>query len=98
LIGGISIFAWSANFRRSRAVADTPTSRVASAPQGYVELFGRAKPHPGMSMTSPVSMRPCVWFRYRIEEQSGNKWKEVGSGMSTDTFLLDDGTGGGDRP
>jgi len=93
LIGGISIFAWSANFRRSRAVADTPTSRVASAPQGYVELFGRAKPHPGMSMTSPVSMRPCVWFRYRIEEQSGNKWKEVGSGMSTDTFLLDDGTG-----
>ena len=74
-------------------MADTPTSRVGSAPQGYVELFGKARLHPGITMTSPVSMRPCVWFRYCIEEQHDNKWREVGSGMSTDTFLLDDGTG-----
>ena len=38
----ISLFVWTVDFRRTRAVADTPTSRVASAPQGYVELFGRA--------------------------------------------------------
>ena len=93
LISAISLFAWSANFRRSRAVADTPTSRVASAPQGYVELFGRAMLHPGIAMTSPVSRRPCVWFRYSVEEKRGNKWHHVASDMSSDTFLLDDGTG-----
>jgi hypothetical protein len=93
VIAAISLFAWSANFRRSRAVADTPTSKVASAPQGYVELFGRAKVHSGTTTTSPVSHRRCVWYRYSIEEQRGNKWHPVDSGMSSDTFLLDDGTG-----
>ena len=93
VIAAISLFAWSANFRRSRAVADTPTCKVASAPQGYVELFGRAKLHSGTATTSPVSRRPCVWYRYSVEEQRGNKWHHVSSGMSSDTFLLDDGTG-----
>src|ERR1700693_2561627 len=93
LIAVLSLFAWNANFRRSRAVADTPTSRVASAPQGYVELFGKARLHPGRSTTSAVSRRPCVWFRYVIEEKQGNNWHRVDSGMSCDTFLLDDGTG-----
>jgi len=30
------------NLRRYRTVADTPTSRIASAPQGYIELVGPA--------------------------------------------------------
>jgi hypothetical protein len=93
LVGAISLFAWSANFRRARVVSDTPTSRVASAPQGYVELHGKAKLHPGRTMTSPVSLRPCVWFRYVVEEKRGDKWHKLDSGMSSDTFLLDDGTG-----
>ena len=93
VIVAVSLFAWSANFRRSRAVADTPTSKVASAPQGYVELFGRAKLHPSAATTSPVSRRPCVWYRYSVEEQRGNKWHHVASEMSSETFLLDDGTG-----
>jgi hypothetical protein len=93
-MGLISLLAWGANFRRSRTVADTPTSRVASAPQGYVELFGTAKMHPGHSLASPVSQRPCVWYRYIIEErQSNNKWRRIGGGMSGDTFLLVDDTG-----
>ncbi len=93
LIGVISLFAWSANFRRSRVVSDTPTSRVASAPQGYVELYGKAKLHPGYSTISPVSKRPCVWFRYLVEQKIGDKWQRVDGGMSSETFLLDDGTG-----
>jgi hypothetical protein len=92
VIAAVSLFAWNANFRRSRAVADTPTSKVASAPQGYVELFGKAR-YSGAATTSPVSRRPCVWYRYSVEEQRGNKWHHVDSGMSSDTFLLDDGTG-----
>ena len=93
LIGTASLFAWSANFRRSRVVADTPTSHVASAPQGYVELFGKARAQPGQSLSAPLSLRPCVWFRYLLEEKRGKNWQRVGAGMSSDTFLLDDGTG-----
>lgn len=93
VIGVASLLLWAANFRRSRMVADTPTSRVASAPQGYVELFGRAKPHPGTPLVSPVSMRSCVWFRYEIEEKQGDKWRTVERAMSPDTFLLEDATG-----
>ena len=92
-IGVISLFAWSANFRRSRVVSDTPTSRVASAPQGYVELYGKAKLHPGRVMVSPASQRACVWYRYLVEQKIGDKWQRVDGGMSNETFLLDDGTG-----
>ena len=78
LIGGISLlFAGVANFRRSRAVADTPTSRVASAPQGYVELCGRRGCIPGTSVIAPLTAPPCVWYRYRIEEKSGKNWSAV---------------------
>jgi hypothetical protein len=92
-IGLVSLIAWGANFRRSRAVADTPTSRVGSAPQGYVELFGRAQPHAGYPMTSPLSLRPCVWYRFLVEEKRGKDWQRVNGGMSSDTFVLNDGTG-----
>jgi hypothetical protein len=34
-----------------------------------------------------------VWFRFLIEEKQGNGWRQVDSGMSCETFLLDDGTG-----
>ena len=88
-----SLLLWAANFRRSRIVADTPTSRVASAPQGYVELFGRAKLHSGTPLISPVSLRTCVWFRYQIEEKSGNEWRTIEHAMSPDTFVLEDETG-----
>ena len=92
-ICAISLFLWIANFRRARAVADTPTSRVASAPQGYVELCGQVRAHPGYDRVSPVSALPCVWYRYKIEEKKGDDWTTVNQGLSTDTFLLDDGSG-----
>ena len=53
-VGMISCVAWIVNFRRSRAVADTPTSRVASAPQGYVELPASPASIPDSSCQSPA--------------------------------------------
>ena len=41
LMAIISVFAWLSSLNRLRAIRDTPTSRVASAAQGYVELTGR---------------------------------------------------------
>ena len=36
----VSFFAWLGNHRRYRQIHDLPTSKVASAAQGYVELLG----------------------------------------------------------
>ena len=93
LIGAISLVLWILNYRRARAVADTPTAKVASAPQGYVELFGTAKGFPGPDVVSPASHRRCVWYRYKMEEKRGKDWVTVSDELSADSFILDDGTG-----
>jgi hypothetical protein len=93
LIGLTSFWAWYANLKRHRTVADTPTSRIASAPQGYIELVGRGRQLPGEGLVSPVSGLPCLWYRYRVERKNGNRWDHVESGISHDTFGVDDGSG-----
>ena len=39
----ISLFAWYSTLHRLRAILGTPTSRIGSAAQGYVELIGRGR-------------------------------------------------------
>jgi hypothetical protein len=85
--------AWLVNLKRFRAVADTPTSKVASAPVGYVELSGHGKQPPGVGLLSYLTGLPCLWYRYRIDEKDGDKWTYYTSGESHDTFGLEDGTG-----
>lgn len=91
----VSFAAWIANYRRYRQIADTPTSRVASAAQGYVELLGRAAPLPGMAaLLTRFRQLPCVWYRYQVEEKGSNdKWSFKDEGESEDPFLLIDATG-----
>jgi len=93
LVGLTSFWAWLANLKRYRTVADTPTSRIASAPQGYVEIVGRGKQPPGVGLVSPITGLPCLWFRYRIERKNDNRWEYVDSGESHDTFGISDGSG-----
>jgi E3 Ubiquitin ligase len=85
--------AWSKN----RVIEDTPTSRVRSAAQGYVEISGLGVPPPKSTIKAPLTGTPCAWWRYKIEERrsSGRSraWSTVDSGTSTEPFLLDDGTG-----
>lgn len=47
---------------RARLLADTPIARIRSAPQGYVEVSGRARMMDGPSILSPLSGLPCVWY------------------------------------
>jgi hypothetical protein len=90
----VSFFAWIANYRRYRAVADLPTSKVASAAQGYTELFGRSENLPGTPLLSKQSGLPCCWYRYYVEQKTGDdKWEHVESGSSSEHFLLVDATG-----
>lgn len=87
-------FRW---WRRARLIEDTPTSRVRSAAQGYVELSGRAQLPAGSEVLSPLSRRPCVWWQFRIEQKrrSGRntRWQTINSGVSQIPFLLVDETG-----
>lgn len=93
IIAASALVGWLLVWRRRRASADTPTSTVAGAAQGYVELFGRAVAHEGRLLLTRHSRRECVWFRWLQEEQVGSKWKVVDKGASPDTFLLRDATG-----
>ena len=93
LVGITSFYAWYANLRRFRTITDTPTSRIASAPQGYIELTGKGVHPPGEQLISPVSGLPCLWFRYLVEEKYGDKWRRIESGVSSAIFGLQDCTG-----
>lgn len=93
LVALTSAWAWYANLRRYRTVADTPTSRIASAPQGYIEIAGVGKHPPGERLVNPLNGLPCLWYRYRVDRKRGNHWVLVESGASHDTFAIDDGSG-----
>jgi hypothetical protein len=85
--------AWAKN----RVIEDTPTSRVRSAAQGYVELGGLGVLPANSSNRAPLTGVPCAWWRYKIEERRSSErshtWSSVDSGTSIEPFLLDDGTG-----
>lgn len=96
--GGWYAFRW---LHVARMVEDTPTSRIRSAAQGYVELGGRCRALDGSRNLAPLTQRPCVWWRYRVQRRTGSgspgkrraTWQTVNSGRSEQPFLLEDGTG-----
>jgi hypothetical protein len=96
--GGVAAMRW---LRIARLIEDTPTSRIRSAAQGYVELAGRGLPLPGTQNLAPLTQRPCIWWRYRIARKTENRsgrmrrqsWETVASGSSAVPFLIEDGSG-----
>ncbi len=94
LMAAVSLVAWTSAYRRTRAVDDTPTSKITSAAQGYVELYGIGKPLGGLPLLSPVNQLACLWYRYTIEHKdSKGNWSQESSGESDASFIVDDGTG-----
>jgi len=55
LVAAISLFAWAYTYKRVRTIADIATSRIGSAAQGYVELYGRASVDADNLIKSPLS-------------------------------------------
>lgn len=87
---------------RARLIEDTPTSKVRSAHQGYVELDGTAELLPGDPILAPLTGNRCTWYSFKVEERSesydsrGNRrtsWKTIRSGTSDELFVLRDDTG-----
>jgi hypothetical protein len=90
----ISLPAWYSTLYRLRIISGTPTSRIGSAAQGYVELIGRGKAY-GVPMLSRYSLLPCLWCRYRLERRGSDTkgWQTEESGVNSAPFIIDDGTG-----
>lgn len=94
IMTALSVTGWLSALNRLRAVRDTPTSRIASAAQGYVELTGRGAPFGEPPLLGQLSRLPCLWYRYKLEQRtSENKWQTVDSGESYNLFMLRDDTG-----
>lgn len=92
IAAGAGLLQW----RRARAFEDTPTSKIRSAAQGYVEFSGSARALPGDPIVSPLTNRRCVWWQYRVEERQGASrrgWTTIDHGTSDSIFALDDDTG-----
>lgn len=92
LLGLVAALAWFANLRRYRAVADTPTAKIASSPLGVVEWSGRGICLPGDVLTAPLSGLPCLWYRFRRERRVGDRYVHEDSGTSFDTIAINDGS------
>ena len=90
LMALVSLFAWYSALRRLRVISDTPTSRIASAAQGYVELVGRGRSG-AIPLISKLRTLPCLWYRWKVEERNAkNQWCTLDKGESTDYFVLHD--------
>ena len=88
----ISIYLSFRYFNLARHLQNIPTAKIRSAPQGYIELIGRAKPIVPVPYYVPESNIPCVWFECEYEEiNSNNSDPEIK--RTTQSFLIDDGTG-----
>ncbi len=97
-LGGTACFYWLWRaYRRYRLISDTPTSRLRSAAQGYVELAGTCEPFEKQSIQGRLTGRACVWYRYEIAKyvRSGKNshWKTIERGASDALFTLRDQTG-----
>ncbi|WP_139555893.1 hypothetical protein [Methylotetracoccus oryzae] len=88
------------SIHRSRLLSDTPTSRIRSAAQGYVELEGVVRRLAGEPIIAPLSGLPCVWYRYSVEKTARDPDQDglfegaepIEQGVSDGLFGLDDGT------
>ena len=91
----ISIVSWVATHRRARLIHDTPTSRIGSAGQGFVELVGIGEAHKGGDLAAgPVWIPPSLWYRYQIRcRDSQGRWSTKSKRTSEDTFVVRDDSG-----
>lgn len=82
---------------QARLLEDMPTSKIRSAAQGYVELYGVLQPGPGEPLAAPLTGKPCLWWRYRIEELQSNgksrSWRVLESGCSEGWLGFADSSG-----
>lgn len=107
ILSAASLYGIFRFFHRSRMIDDTPTSKIRSAHQGFVELEGEGRLMKGTPIVSPLSNKQCLWYDFKIEHKvkeldigpsdnhalTKSNWKTINSGTSDNLFLLADSTG-----
>ncbi len=98
-----SLFLYSTNcFRQRRKIQNTPTSKIRSAAQGYVEIIGRGESTARGPLTAPLTGEPCIWFTYNVADKQNIrksdgetelKWVTIEGNTSPELIVLIDGTG-----
>jgi hypothetical protein len=93
---GATLWKGFAFLKYYRLITGTPTSRIRSAHQGYVEVIGHIIAGENEPLIAPLSGRECVWYRYSVScLESGGKtkhWNVKRSGESDAWFQINDGT------
>lgn len=81
----------------ARFLLNTPTSKIRSAAQGYVELYGVLRVLDEGQVSARLTGTPCLWWRFRVErfEREGKqrRWRVIDSGVSSAWLRLQDATG-----
>jgi hypothetical protein len=91
---GVSLLGWLRALLHGRQISGTPTSRIASAAQGYAELRGRGQPLAGAPVLSPANGLPVLWYRVvTMRRNDQNKWVHESTVESDASFVLEDGSG-----
>ena len=69
VLSSAGFWMWQHGQRRARLIEDIPTSRIATAPQGYVELLGQAAQIADMPLLTGLSGTTCLWYRWQVERR-----------------------------
>lgn len=97
-LGGFLIWKGLKARATKKLVTDTKTSQVGRLVPGLVEVKGRIRCE-GAPLTSPMTRKPCVLFRFHVEEhrRSGSNknssWQTVINDVRAAGCVLSDGTG-----
>lgn len=95
----ISFYFFARNWKRLRIIEDTPTAKLRSAHQGYIEVEGKGQPIDDRPIYAPLSNHPCLWYRSEIAQQetitengrTQTRWNVVYKAVSDGRFRLTDG-------
>lgn len=99
LVAIISLYLLIHNWKRKGIIEDTPTAKLRSAHQGYVELVGKGQFIDDQIIYAPLSNHPCLWYRSQIQQKESvvdsdreeTRWRIVYNNISDHRFKLVDG-------
>lgn len=95
LVGGGLIVTAIRNHKRHRKVSDTHRSKIATAPQGFVEFEGFA--WPTGETTVVQGGHEAVYYSFELQQKVSNgkrtDWKPVYKSLHANPFFLVDATG-----
>lgn len=91
------------SMKKLRVIKDTPTSKIRSAAQGYLELRGYGEALGVRTVIGPESKHSCLWFDYTVEhlklkpalrgKKRQGKWVRKHHQRSKECFIMSDETG-----